>query len=192
MSNLPLATGITSCRLVGWLDGMSSAFGKSKILTSLTPRCEPVLTDSDCRLTGLCYDDAVTIYGVSRAGYVPQLISLRLTSGAAVFDLLRAAGAKALVVDPSYSSKAGETLSSLPIHFSLAVRQMDGQSVAPLSPLPVPSADETVMIFHTSGSTGGSPKLVRCSAAWVDSVVVKAREACAPVDTNRRDVCTWM
>jgi acyl-coenzyme A synthetase/AMP-(fatty) acid ligase len=152
-----------------------------------------VLTDSDCRLTGLRYDDVITIYGVSRAGYIPQLISLRLTSSAAVLDLLRAAGAKALVVDPSYSSETGETLLSLPIHFSLAVRQMDGQSMAPLTPLPVPaSTDETVMIFHTSGSTGGSPKLVPCSAAWIDSVVAKAREACAPVDPNRRDVCTWM
>src|ERR1700721_2245223 len=56
------------------------------------------------RLRGLTYTDVLHIYGVSRAGYVPQLFSLGLPNPAVIFELLQLADAQALIFDPSFES----------------------------------------------------------------------------------------
>ena len=54
------------------------------------------------------------------------------------------------------------------------------------------NGDETLMIFHTSGSTSGRPKLIPCSYAWWDFNMSKAREATKPHNPTRKDVASWM
>ncbi|KAI5124628.1 hypothetical protein M0805_004237 [Coniferiporia weirii] len=142
-------------------------------------------------LGGLDYSDVINIYGVSRAGYVPQLFSLRLPNPTVVFELLERAQAGALIYDPSFEDAVKG--SPVPSHRAPAVQGFVGCAREILPPLPTPeSRDDLVFIFHTSGSTSGSPKLVPCNAGYVDSVVFKSYEASAPVNPLKQSVSTWM
>lgn len=114
------------------------------------------------------YADVVTIYGVSRAGFVPQLISLHLSNETVVYELLKKATAKALIFDPSFENVIQD--SPLPAYVALSPQdsaELDSLSLPP--PRTAMSRDDLVFVFHTSGSTSGIPKLVPCTAAWVDS-----------------------
>lgn len=142
------------------------------------------------RLTGLTYTDVLHIYGMSRAGFVPQLFSLRLPNPDVVLELLHKANAKALVHDVSFASALGN--SPVPIHAAIGIDCVDAMS-EPLPAMPVvQNGEQTVFILHTSGSTSGSPKLVPCSASWLDAMVQKSYQVSRPRDATKQDVCTWM
>ncbi|KAH9847385.1 acetyl-CoA synthetase-like protein [Lenzites betulinus] len=141
-------------------------------------------------LGGMTYLDALHIYGVARAGYIPQLFSLRMPNPDVVYELLQRAEARALVFDPAYQSIV--TNCPVPAEPAVDVCAIDVTD-APLPALWVPSnADEIVMIYHTSGSTSGSPKLVPCTAAWVTATVSKAAHVTRPHNPKRQDVTVWM
>jgi len=140
-------------------------------------------------LSGMTYNDVLHIYGMSRAGYVPQLFSLRLPNPTVIFELLCEAGAKALVYDSSFASILSN--SPVPTHLALAMDTMDGLG-GPLPEMPMYRGDQLVFVMHTSGSTSGSPKLVPCNATWLDAIVDKACQIGRPQDTTRQDVCVWM
>jgi acyl-CoA synthetase (AMP-forming)/AMP-acid ligase II len=137
----------------------------------------------------MTYNDVLHIYGMSRAGYIPQLFSLRLPNPTVIFELLSKAGAKALVYDSSFASILSN--SPVPTHLALAMDKMDGLG-GPLPEMPVYRGDQLVFVMHTSGSTSGSPKLVPCNATWLDAIVDKAYQIGRPQDTTRQDVCVWM
>ncbi|KAF7966436.1 hypothetical protein HWV62_38398 [Athelia sp. TMB] len=141
-------------------------------------------------LTGLTYTDVLHIYGVSRAGFVPQLFSLRLPNPTVVFELLERAGAKALIHDASFATTLGD--SPVPTHTAIDLQSMDASS----EPLPamatITNPDQTIFVLHTSGSTSGSPKLVPCNARWLDSMVHKSYQVSRPTNADKQDVCTWM
>lgn len=137
----------------------------------------------------MTYNDVLHIYGLSRAGYIPQLFSLRLPSPEVVFELLQKANAKALIHDSSFANMLQD--SPVPIHLAVATDAVDAMT----EPLPAKfdvRDDETAFVFHTSGSTSGSPKLVPCSYRWLDTVVHKSHQVCAPRDLTRQDVTVWM
>jgi acyl-CoA synthetase (AMP-forming)/AMP-acid ligase II len=137
---------------------------------------------------GYTYDDVVTIYGLSRAGYIVQLFSLRLPNPDVIFELLVKAEAKALIFDATFANVLDDC------HIPIYQAQVDASacSVSVLPPLPVVTADDIALVFHTSGSTSGSPKLVRCSYRWLDSIADKADQTSKPRDAARPDVTTWM
>lgn len=138
----------------------------------------------------MTYNDFLHIYGISRAGYVPQLFSLRLPNPTVVFELLYKANATALVYDASFASILSN--SPVPTCLALDINKIDGMDGSlPEIPM-VEHPDQTVLIMHTSGSTSGSPKLVPCSARWLDATVSKAYQVGRPRDTARQDVCVWM
>jgi acyl-CoA synthetase (AMP-forming)/AMP-acid ligase II len=143
------------------------------------------------RLAGWSYSDVLQIYGLSRAGYVPQLFSLRLPNPDVVFELLEKANAKALIHEPSFGANLEN--SPVPLHAAVDVHTVSDLDHEPL-PLLTPSGcdDDPVLIFHTSGSTSGSPKLVPCSYKWLNSIVHKAEQVCKPRNPKRQDVTTWM
>ncbi|KAI0699593.1 acetyl-CoA synthetase-like protein [Cytidiella melzeri] len=142
-------------------------------------------------LAGLGYADVVHIYGVARASYIPQLFSLRLPNPDVIYELLHRANALALIHDPSFAQIVIN--SPVPVYSAQEVStdDIDADLTSPLSQMSLDEAD-TFMIFHTSGSTSGSPKLVRCSLKWVDNIVRKARQVSRPKDPERQDVSTWM
>jgi hypothetical protein len=127
---------------------------------------------------------------MSRAGYIPQLFSLCLSNPAVIFELLCKANAKALVYDGSFAP----VLANCPIPTHLAVDVGDvGDMGEPLPEMPTAAhCDQIVLIMHTSGSTSGSPKLIPCSAAWLDAIVNKAYQVGRPRDFAMQDVCVWM
>ena len=111
---------------------------------------------------------------MTRAGYVPQLFSLRLPNPVVIFELLQKAGAHALVCEPSF----GVDLSGCPVltYSAIQVREQDAAGVT-LPPLRTDySASDLAFIFHTSGSTSGSPKLVPCNRQWLDNIVTKSMQ----------------
>ncbi len=150
-----------------------------------------VATDRyDYRLSGLTYIDVLHVYGVARAGYIPQLFSLRLPNPDVIFELLTQADASALIYDPAFEA----VLAAAPVPIHAATEALDADSG--VIELPTLSAtrreEDVVMIFHTSGSTSGSPKLVRCSYKWLDAMISKAYVATRPKSTLRQDVTVWM
>jgi acyl-coenzyme A synthetase/AMP-(fatty) acid ligase len=138
----------------------------------------------------MTYVDLLHIYSIVRAGYVPQLFSLRLPNPDIIFELLEKSSGKALIFDSSFGSVRPRD--SARTYVACDVRAEHVPSF-PLSPIREgTNGDETLMIFHTSGSTSGRPKLIPCSYAWWDFNMRKAQKATAPYHPTRKDVTTWM
>ncbi|KAI0948115.1 hypothetical protein AcW1_009712 [Taiwanofungus camphoratus] len=141
-------------------------------------------------LGGLTYLDVLHIYGIARAGYIPQLFSLKLPNPTVIYELLQKANAKALIYDPSYVPHLSTC--PLPIHPAIDAHGIDlGNAPLPLPLVAVKGAD-TIMIFHTSGSTSGCPKLIPCSYKWLDTAISKSGQVSKPINTDRQDVTVWM
>jgi len=138
----------------------------------------------------MTYQDVLNIYGLSRAGYVPQLFSIRLPNPEVVFELLAKANAKALIYDSQFQS----VISSFPLPIHLAIENRDMSPFeCDLPPIRSTSdPDKLVFIFHTSGSTSGSPKLVCCNSRWLDAIIAKAKLCSTPREPHRQDVSVWM
>ncbi|KAJ6519934.1 hypothetical protein C8R45DRAFT_809224 [Mycena sanguinolenta] len=138
---------------------------------------------------GYTYNDVLNIYGMSRAGFIPQLFSLRLPSPEVIFELLHKANAKALV----YESDFAPVLRECPVPSHLARSTEDIEATGyPLPELAPAQPEDIAFFFHTSGSSGGSPKLVPCSHRWLDSVVNKSGQISMPQHSDRQDVSVWM
>ncbi|KAJ4486270.1 acetyl-CoA synthetase-like protein [Lentinula aciculospora] len=138
---------------------------------------------------GYTYVDVLHIYGLSRAGYIPQLFSLRLPNPEVVFELLVKANAKALIFDDTFSDIVQNC--HVPIYPAPKITEVDAGS-EPVPDLPVVTESDISFIFHTSGSTSGSPKLVPCNYRWLDTTVSKSSQISKPRDPARQDVTTWM
>ena len=118
------------------------------------------------------------------------MFSLRLPNPVVIFELLQKAGAHALVCEPSL----GADLSGCPVLTYSAIQVPDqvAANVA-LPPLRTDySASDLVFIFHTSGSTSGSPKLVPCNRQWLDTIVTKSKQIAKVCSTQGQDVTVAM
>ncbi|KAJ7437151.1 hypothetical protein B0H11DRAFT_2362510 [Mycena galericulata] len=130
---------------------------------------------------GYSYKDVLNIYGVSRAGYIPQLFSLRLPNADVILELLTKTRARALIYEDLFES----ALQTWPLPIYRAV-DVDNHV-----PSPAAQNQEIAFYFHTSGSTSGSPKLVPCSYRWLDSTIRKSHQICAPRQQDRHDIAVW-
>jgi acyl-coenzyme A synthetase/AMP-(fatty) acid ligase len=140
----------------------------------------------------MTYADATTIYGLTRAGYVPQLFSLRLPDPTVVIELLRKANSQAIFYDPLYAADLAAAGCPVPTLTCTDLFAAD-VSAQPLPSMPSPiTGEETVFIFHTSGSTSGSPKLIPCSFKWLDAMITKGRSCVIPPRPEVQDVNVWM
>ncbi|KDR78205.1 hypothetical protein GALMADRAFT_64892 [Galerina marginata CBS 339.88] len=140
-------------------------------------------------LGGFTYVDVLHIYGISRAGYIPQLFSLRLPNPSVIYELLHRANAQALVHDPSFQSILSDC--PVPTH-----RVLESERIQDFDES-LPSIwdfreDDIAFYFHTSGSTSGSPKLVPMSFRWLNSVVIKSHHISMPQNHQRQDVTVCM
>ncbi|OBZ80038.1 hypothetical protein A0H81_00890 [Grifola frondosa] len=119
------------------------------------------------------------------------MFSLRLPNPDIILELLGRSNGKALIYDPSYESALSK--STVSTYVAVDTRAIDVEDVS----LPLNekgrNGDDTIMIFHTSGSTSGCPKLVPCSYAWWDFTIRKAQQVMKPKSSRRRqDVTVWM
>ena len=144
------------------------------------------------RLGGLTYLDIVHIYAVARAGYIPQLFSLKLPNPEIIYELLQKANAKALVFEPTYTPDLSSC--HVPTHAAADVRGRDlsGSTVPLMTDLTTVKGTDTVVIFHTSGSTSGCPKLIPCSYSWLTNILGKAKDVCKPLRLGGQDVTDFM
>lgn len=116
------------------------------------------------RVTGQHATDYVHIYGLCRAGFVPELFSVHyLRPGQAVIgELLGICNGKALLYDSAFADAVGGiALPSFPL-----VNISSLQSLAELTPIPDVAEEDPAIIFHTSGTTGGRPKPVPQTHRW--------------------------
>ena len=120
----------------------------------------------------MTYIDLLHIYGVAKAGYVPQLFSLRLPNPDVVLELLEKSKGAALIHDVTYLPILGTC--SMPSFVAIDAFAVTTEDMPAHSCATSPRGDDILMIFHTSGSTSGRPKLVPCSYAWWDAMLVKA------------------
>ena len=144
----------------------------------------------DPRVDGVAYTDVLHVYGMSRAGYVPQMWTSSLPSPVVVFELLQKAGARALIYEPSFDVDLSGC--PVPAHLATQVSEQDVAGVT-LPPLQTDySASDLVFILHTSGSTGDSPKLVPYSRRLLDNIVTKSRQTAQARLTQSLDVTVAM
>ncbi|CAL1695357.1 unnamed protein product [Somion occarium] len=141
-------------------------------------------------LGGMTYLDAIHIYSIARAGYVPQFFSLRLPNPEVIFELLAKSNGKALIYDSSFADIVHT--SPVPAHIAIDARNVSIADVSLPPVAPDVNGSDTLMIFHTSGSTSGRPKLVPCSYAWWQECLRKSALATIPPNPHRQDVTTWM
>ncbi|KAF4951701.1 hypothetical protein FSARC_12852 [Fusarium sarcochroum] len=123
---------------------------------------------------GYAYLDIIHTWGLARAGYIPQLISLRMTDPTVLYQLLNQTEAVALVYEPSFEASLAK--SPLPIYSKPNVlAETEKFKELPLPPLWESSnAEDVMMIYHTSGSTSGTPKLVPITSKWLDHTIYTA------------------
>ncbi|KAH9944105.1 acetyl-CoA synthetase-like protein [Epithele typhae] len=145
-------------------------------------------------LGGVTYLDAVHIYAIARAGYIPQYFSLRLPNPDIIFELLEKSNGRALIYDASYASPVLND-HPLPTYSAVDARTLpDALEVALPPNVASTNANDTLMIFHTSGSTSGRPKLVPVSYRWWDCMLSKINRHMRPRSSRdgRQDVTVWM
>ncbi|KAF5632225.1 acetyl synthetase, partial [Fusarium tjaetaba] len=123
-------------------------------------------------LRGITYLDLLHIWGISRAGCVPQLISAHLTTNAVVRELLSEAKATGLIHDPAIAVSVGKDVFTFPTVDLLGLAVEESPLAEVVSPT---SGEEIVFILHSSGSTSGKPKLVPATTRWLDCNIHKAQ-----------------
>ncbi|KAL0575448.1 hypothetical protein V5O48_006521 [Marasmius crinis-equi] len=145
-------------------------------------------------VVGLClrgheYIDLLHIYGIMRAGYVPQMFIVEVLDA-----MLKSSDARALVYHEEYSSRVKSSTNTLLQAFpSAAISDLKE------SQIPIPQresehrGDDIAMIFHTSGSTSGLPKHVPWKYRFLDAIMAKAPFFCVPRSESAvQDVdCCW-
>ncbi|RGP76867.1 hypothetical protein FLONG3_4950 [Fusarium longipes] len=121
-------------------------------------------------LRGYSYSDAVHIWGLAWAGYIPQLISLRMSDPSVVYELLEKSKAVAMVHEPDFELM----LEHAPLPTFRGgddCFQESPNETPPIAPWKPTKPDDIVFIYHTSGSTSGIPKLVPITAKWIDHII---------------------
>ncbi|RPD54672.1 acetyl-CoA synthetase-like protein [Lentinus tigrinus ALCF2SS1-7] len=139
---------------------------------------------------GMSYVDILYIYAIARAGYIPQLFSLRLPNPDVIYELLEKANGRAMIYEPDLASMLSTC--PCPAYSAVDLRSVEVDNTF-LPPVPQPTgADDIVMIFHTSGSTSGRPKLLPCNYKWLDAMVRKSAKVSPPLRQTGQDVTVAM
>ena len=84
----------------------------------------------------MSYVDILYIYGIARAGYIPQLFSLRLPNPDVIYELLEKADGKAMIYEPELASMLANC--PRPSYSAIDLRDIDIGD-APVPPLPQPT-----------------------------------------------------
>ncbi|KAG7089961.1 hypothetical protein E1B28_011586 [Marasmius oreades] len=131
-------------------------------------------------LGGYEYLDAVHVYSIQRAGYVPHSFS-RLPAIEVVKDLLKESDTRALVRATEFKEIL-TSIQDIPVYDAVTSLDFgDVGSSLKLPPLQRPTnPNDLSIIAHTSGSTSGRPKLVRATRRWVSGMVQKADASIPP------------
>ena len=123
------------------------------------------------RTPGYTYTDAVYIYAVSRAGYIPHLCWMGIDTSDLLHTLMEKVSSQAIIFD---ENAVGAKLANwpysailLPLDHSLSF-QKSHNSVPSEDSLPewAPQASDVALIIHTSGSVSGVPQPLKMTFRW--------------------------
>ncbi|CEI62071.1 hypothetical protein FVEN_g3104 [Fusarium venenatum] len=122
-------------------------------------------------IRGWSYEDLLHYLSLQRAGFIPQLFSIRMTDPSIVYELLGNCNAAALLHDPICEPLVkGCTVPTFSTGTVLGKQYHDDVQ---LSTTTSTNGDKVLVIFHTSGSTSGMPKLVPQTVRWMDCLIRK-------------------
>ncbi|KAF4943399.1 hypothetical protein FGADI_13442 [Fusarium gaditjirri] len=123
-------------------------------------------------MRGWSYQDLLHYLSLQRAGFIPQLFSLRMTNPSVVYELLGKSNAVALIYDASCESLVKDCpLPTFPSQGTLD--RSSSQDIELENVTTALNGDQVSAIFHTSGSTSGMPKLVPATVKWMDCLIRK-------------------
>ncbi|KAF4337748.1 4-hydroxybenzoate benzoate ligase [Fusarium beomiforme] len=123
-------------------------------------------------MRGWSYQDLLHYLSLQRAGFIPQLFSLRMTNPSVVYELLNKSQAAALIYDPSCEALVTDCpVPVFPIEGALDKNPLEDTKLTKVTNSL--DGDQISVIFHTSGSTSGMPKLVPATVKWMDCLIRK-------------------
>ncbi|TFK91211.1 acetyl-CoA synthetase-like protein [Polyporus arcularius HHB13444] len=134
-------------------------------------------------LTGRKLSDLLNTIAVCALGYVPQYFSGYFGNSSVVLDLLAKSGGKVFIVDPNFEAQVTNVRSdgsSVPRFRTLEYGDMTrlvSQSTAPeklildLASVAPVARDDVAALFHSSGTTGGTPKIIPSTFKMITSMV---------------------
>ena len=143
----------------------------------------------------MTYQEVLHVFGVSRAGYIPQLLHFqRSSSKNLIVELLRRANALALICDASHAQlnrDSSSPFASLPIpvyaNSDLRQAQVPGNCRLPKIEELVADPNAVALVLHTAGTTMGTPKIVPYTHRAIDSIMRRAQVIAAPTSSRRQD-----
>ena len=143
----------------------------------------------------MTYQDVLHILGVSRAGYIPQLLHFsRSSSKSMIVELLRHGNSLALICDVLHTQPNRDSSSSfgslpIPVYASSDLRQAGVPSHCRLPKIEdlVADPNAVALILHTVGTAMGTPKLVPYTHRTVDSIMRRSQVVAAPTSSRRQD-----
>ncbi|RGP73703.1 4-hydroxybenzoate-- benzoate-- ligase [Fusarium sporotrichioides] len=125
-------------------------------------------------MRGWSYGDLLHYLSLQRAGFIPQLFSIRMTDPSIVYDLLGNSNAAALLYDPVCELLVKEC--RIPKFSTGTILGRYRPADVQLGTATSTDGDKVLVIFHTSGSTSGMPKLVPQTVRWMDCLIRKHRD----------------
>lgn len=125
------------------------------------------------RMFGMTYRDFVHLFGLLMARYVPQLLNLKIQSVEAAISHFKQSNISHVIYAPG-APPVTELSKHFQVHQMVEIVQLSGLVDSEKSDFQHQSSleengDDILMIYHTSGSTTGRPKLVRYTRRWLDS-----------------------
>ncbi|KAL4247914.1 hypothetical protein ABKN59_006785 [Abortiporus biennis] len=139
---------------------------------------------------GVRYVDVLHVYGLSRAGYIPQLIAGNFQDVRTATKLVLASGAGAILLDSDLEFPSSFPIRTYRMREVIATTRLEAITLEPWSSPRSP--DDTAIVYNTAGTSTGSPRLVRCSYRWLDVAIGKAAHIMQPRSTIQQDVAVWM
>ncbi|KAI0739172.1 acetyl-CoA synthetase-like protein [Daedaleopsis nitida] len=125
-------------------------------------------------LTGRKWSDLLNNFAVASLGYTPQLFgSGDFTNISVIYELIAQSGGKVLIIDPSHMFMIS-SVEDIPVpHFSpledgqmlrvideLKTAGRDDALTFGMESVAAVGRDELAVLFHSSGTTGGMPKII--------------------------------
>ncbi|KAF8522637.1 acetyl-CoA synthetase-like protein [Hysterangium stoloniferum] len=144
-------------------------------------------------LRGFTYADAVTIYSLSRAGFIPQMFGFELPNVPLILQLLSRYEGKAMIHDPAKTELLRDSDTNIPCHTAITYSTISDADVAHIDLPKFPSADpdDFIFIYLSSGSVSGIPKVVPLTNRWLSTIQHKSAPAFAIGDYDTQDVYIW-
>ncbi|KAF5343319.1 hypothetical protein D9757_014157 [Collybiopsis confluens] len=141
---------------------------------------------------GYKYVDILHVYGIFRAGYITQVITLFPD---APYDLIRgafeSAKPRAFIFESLYKDSGAVRNALMPCYEALpSVDAVYSDIEHPLPQFPTVEAEDIAIIAQTSGTSSGVSKVIPGSYRWLDAKCRKASMRTAPSSQNKQDIYT--